>query len=212
MENKKNQKRIFSINAKGLTKRFNAITLFKDLDIYLNTGRSLAITGANGAGKSTLLEIIANLRQSTKGEITYAHNDLVIAPNKIYTYIGFSSFRINPYNELTGLENIFFSAREIKKNENKIEEFLVKFNLYKDKDKRVKFYSSGMKQRLRYLLAALNNPPILALDEPGANLDKEGKDIIYSDIRSKKNGKIIIIATNEEEEAALCNERIKLGE
>ncbi len=211
MNSKLNQNDLFAIEARGLSKKFDRHILFKNLSLSLETGNSLAATGPNGSGKSTLLEIIACLCRPTMGEIRYTRNGNEIPGAGIHVFIGFSSFRINPYNELTGLENIHFILKDGMSEKPEVDELLSKFNLYNDREKRVKHYSSGMKQRLRFLLAILHDPPVLFLDEPGANLDRPGKDIIYSYIKSIKKEKIIFIATNEEEEADLCNERIKLG-
>lgn len=174
----------------------------------MKSGNSLAVTGANGSGKSTLLEIIAAIKRPTRGSLIYSCNDKKITPSVMKQSLAFSSPRINPYNELTGYENAQFVCRGQNRD---MDELFQAFNLYKDKDKKTKHYSSGMRQRLRFMLAVLHNPNILLLDEPGANLDRKGKDIIYSYIESLKEEKVIIIATNEEEEAALCNERIRLG-
>ena len=201
----------FTIHAQGITKKFNNVTLFKDLRFSLRMGKSLAVTGPNGSGKSTLLEIAAVLRMPTKGTVRYSQNEGDIPPDKIHSLIGFSSFRINPYGEMTGYENIMFVAGGTGRDLSRADELLNRLNLYPDRNKRVRHYSSGMKQRLRFLLAVINEPPILFFDEPGANLDRQGRDIIYSYIDSLKKDRIIIIATNEEEEAGLCDERIRLG-
>jgi heme exporter protein A len=201
----------FTIQARGISKKFNDITLFKDLDFSISIGKSLAVTGPNGSGKSTLLEIAALLRMPTKGTVRYSQNESDVPSDKIHSLIGFSSFRINPYGELTGYENIMFVAGGTGKDMSRADELLDRLNLYQDRNKRVRHYSSGMKQRLRFLLAVINEPPVLFFDEPGANLDRLGKDIIYSYIISLKKERIIIIATNEEEEAGLCDERIRLG-
>ncbi len=201
----------FTIQARGISKKYNNITLFKNLDFSVSTGNSLAVTGPNGSGKSTLLEIAAHLRMPTKGTIAFAENGSAVPAERIHSLIGFSSFRINPYGDLTGYENIAFVAGGGGTGLSRADELLERLNLYQDRDKRVRHYSSGMKQRLRFLLAVINEPPVLFFDEPGANLDRQGRDIIYSFIDSLKKERIIIIATNEGEEAGLCDERIRLG-
>lgn len=201
----------YTIQARGITKKFNNITLFKNLEFCLSSGKSLAVTGPNGSGKSTLLEIAAQLRMPTKGSVKYSQNENDIPSEKIHSLIGFSSFRINPYGELTGYENIMFVAGGSGSDLSRADELLNRLKLYPDRNKRVRHYSSGMKQRLRFLLAVINEPPVLFFDEPGANLDRQGRDIVFLYIDSLKKDRIIIIATNEEEEAALCDERIRLG-
>jgi ABC-type multidrug transport system ATPase subunit len=93
---------------------------------------------------------------------------------------------------------------------NKIFELLEKFDLYKHKDKAVKYYSSGMKQRLKIIHALIHDPKILMLDEPCSNLDTKGRDIVYQIINEIKSDKILIIATNELEDINLCSEGINL--
>lgn len=204
--NKKN----FTIISESVTKKFSNTTLFNDLNFSLQTGESLSITGPNGSGKSTLLQIIAGLQKPTSGNIDYIKSDKIIPKTQIYDCIGFTSPLMNPYEELTGYENINFALKQ-KKNEPDIKSILEKFNIHSHKDKIFKYYSSGMKQRLKLILAIINDPPIMLFDEPGANLDKDGKKIIYSYIASVRKDKIIIIATNEKKEAVLCREVVKLG-
>lgn len=197
------------IEAQGLTKKFNRAILFRGLGFSLVPGRSLAVTGPNGSGKSTLLEITALLRRPTLGGVAYSINGVPAQSGDVRSIIGFSSPKINPYGDLTGIENIAFASAG--DNFSDAEKLLRKFNLYRDRDKMVKYYSSGMRQRIRFLLAVINNPPVLILDEPGANMDRQGRDIIHEFIDSVKSDRIIIIATNDDEEAALCGERIQLG-
>ena len=211
LERARRNRDIFTIETTGITKRFNKYLIFKDLAFSIKTGESLAITGSNGSGKSTLLEIIACIQRATKGSIEYQYNETAIASKELSDHIGFASPAVNPYGELTGLENILFTCGSNKDAVPKIEELLERFDLYKYKDKCLKLYSSGMKQRLKFMITILDDPPILLLDEPGSNLDRKGKDIIYSYIDSVKEGKLIIIATNEDEEALLCNDSIYLG-
>ncbi|MCU0822042.1 MAG: ATP-binding cassette domain-containing protein, partial [Spirochaetes bacterium] len=73
----------FSIQARGISKKFNNITLFKELEFSLSTGKSLAVTGHNGSGKSTLLEIAALLKLPTKGTVSYMENGAAIPPEKV---------------------------------------------------------------------------------------------------------------------------------
>jgi ABC-type multidrug transport system ATPase subunit len=88
---------------------------------------------------------------------------------------------------------------------------LKKFDLSGHSDKKVKYYSSGMKQRLKIILAALNEPPVLILDEPGTNLDSAGREILYGYLDSVRKEKIIILATNDPAEEKLCGGVIRLG-
>ena len=83
--------------------------------------------------------------------------------------------------------------------------------LWNRRDDVVGTYSSGMKQRLKYAFALLHNPAILILDEPTSNLDAEGIDVIKQIIVEQKKENILIIATNDKEEAHWCAQQIQVG-
>jgi ABC-type multidrug transport system ATPase subunit len=203
-----------SIHASQIGKKFNSAYIFKNISFTVSTSRSVAITGPNGSGKSTLLEIIAGIRKPDKGRLIYEKDSGNIDIKDAQEISGFSSFRINPYRELTAFENIGFVYKSSgeKNAGDYFDSLLSKFNLYNSRDKKIKYFSSGMLQRLRFICAIINDPHILLLDEPGSNLDKEGRDIIYSYIESVKKEKIIIIATNEQEEVDICLDSISLPE
>jgi heme exporter protein A len=208
---------LITIKTNNLTKRFNNNTVFQNINFSINISKSLAVTGENGSGKSTLLEIIAGIQKPTSGKMIYEIDGNEVAFPGIQDYISFSSPKINPYGELTAYENLEFvfnpAINENKKNNEFAEQLntlLNKFNLYNDRNKRVKYYSTGMKQRLRLIFAFLHDPHILILDEPCSNLDNNGKDAVYSYLESVKSEKIVIIASNESEEAGLCDNRINL--
>lgn len=200
----------YIIEADDIAKRYNRQTLFQHLDFSIETGHSLAITGPNGSGKTTLLEIIATLRRPSAGSVQYFVNGIEIEKREILNVVGFQSPRSNPYSELTGLENIQFIGSDV--GDAVIDDLLFQFSLYEHRNKQVKFYSSGMKQRLKLLLTVLFNPPIIILDEPGMNLDSAGKNIFFAYLESVRRSRIILIATNEMSESDWCTVRIDLGE
>ena len=98
----------YKIVSKSLAKKFTRKPLFKDISFTLETGNSLCLAGPNGSGKSTLLQIIAGLKSPTRGSVDFYHNDERIENEIINNHIGCSSPVINPYDDLTGIENIEF--------------------------------------------------------------------------------------------------------
>ena len=82
--------------------------------------------------------------------------------------------------------------------ESKISELMKRFNLQGREDDQVKTYSSGMRQRLKYIFALLGDPKILILDEPTSNLDSKGIDIVYDIMNEQKKNNILVIATNDQ--------------
>jgi len=196
-----------SISAVNISKRFKRHSLFSDINFTCSTGESLAVTGPNGSGKSTLLKILAKLSAPTKGIVVFNLDGEAVHEEKIRHCIGFCSPELNLYENLTGFENLQF-AYGLEKS---LAENLANFQLKEHKNKLVKFYSSGMKQRLKILCAVINRPPLLFLDEPSFALDKQGKNLIYDLIEELKKHTVIILATNESDEAAMCDRRIELG-
>jgi ABC-type multidrug transport system ATPase subunit len=199
------------LKVSDISKKYNLTTLFKDVTFCLSEGTSLALTGPNGSGKSTLLQILGCLKKPTSGNVQYTMNGTIIDPDEIHQHIGFCAPIVNPYDELTAEENLQFALRTPKSTD-EILSLLEQFNLADQRDKHIRHYSSGMKQRLKYILALINDPPVLLLDEPGSNLDRKGKEAVYSHIDSLRGEKIIVIATNEPEEAKLCEKELRLGE
>ena len=197
------------IKTTAVEKRFGKNLLFKNINIHLKIGDSFYITGPNGSGKSTLLQILAGIQRPSSGKIIYSVNDAIISNDLYKDYLGFTGPQVNPYDMLTASENLKFMYPE-SVDDNKISALLEKFDLYRHKDKIIKHYSSGMKQRLKLIHALVRDPEILMLDEPCSNLDASGRDIVYQTINEIKAGKILIIATNESEEINLCTKGIDL--
>ena len=199
----------FYISAESLMKRYQRRTLFRDISLHCREGQSLAITGPNGSGKSTLLHVLALLKAPTRGSVTFMKDSSPVAKEEIHFNLGFCSPIVNLYEELTGFENLQFASRL--KDVSREKELFEEFQLGGHEKKPLKYYSSGMKQRLKLLCALINDAPVILLDEPGSNLDRRGKDLVYSYIDRIRKDRIIIIATNEAEEAELCDGRIELG-
>lgn len=200
----------YSLHVNRISKRFGKQLLFRDISFFLETGDSFFITGPNGSGKSTMLQVIAGLQKSSSGEILFSKGKKIIHPGERFRHTGFTGPAVNPYDMLTAAENIRFASAGA--GSDRIDEMLHLFGLYPHRNKPVGLYSSGMKQRLRLILAMIDSPGILLLDEPGSNLDREGKDIIFSAIDRIRNETIIIIATNERDEMKLCTKGIDIAE
>jgi heme exporter protein A len=202
-----------SIAATGVAKNFNRRPIFQDISFSLSSRSSLAITGKNGAGKSTLSKILAGLLGSTRGSITYTLNDKQVGIEEFKHYIGFVSPYLNLYDEFTALENLQLLSRiraTTQQNEVRMKELLNLVNLWQRRDDLVSTFSSGMKQRLKYAFALLHNPIVLILDEPTSNLDEEGIEFVRHMANQQKEEGILIVATNNKEEASWCAQEIHM--
>ncbi len=199
----------YTITVNELTRKFGRTLLFRDISLSIATGQSLCITGPNGSGKSTLLKILGGLLNPTSGSVVIASGN-PIERHLWIDHIGYTGPLVNPYDELTGIENLSFALKEGDAT-GKARQLLEHFKLDRHGDKKVRHYSSGMKQRLKIILAILNDPPLLLLDEAGTNLDSGGASILHGYLESVRKRKIIILATNDTAEEKLCSEVIRLG-
>ncbi|MBU1096788.1 MAG: ABC transporter ATP-binding protein [Bacteroidetes bacterium] len=198
----------YSLRLSKLTKIFGRRLVFKDIDYNFKTGRVYGIAGSNGSGKSTLSKIIIGLASSTSGNATHTFNDKTIAVDDLYNHVGFVSPYLILYDEFTAEENLihFAKIRGLNYEEDKIKRLFDNFNLYDRRNDILKGYSSGMKQRMKFIFAMQHNPELYIFDEPTSTLDNQGKDAVYEIIGREKQNKLILIASNEDADLAICDE------
>ncbi|TDI70042.1 MAG: ABC transporter ATP-binding protein [Bacteroidetes bacterium] len=201
------------LRTENIGKRFGRRVLFKRISIEVNPDRTLAITGSNGSGKSTLIQILAGVMRPTRGAV-----DLFVGNGKISNeerpmHIGLVAPYLNLYDAFTPTENLRFvaKARSFPSFQDRISTVLEKVELSTRAHDPVGTFSSGMKQRLRFAFALFAEPPVLLLDEPSANLDANGVKLIHAIIQqASTDGQIVIIATNDADEAASCDDSINV--
>ena len=142
-------------------KRFNKEWIFKNLNFQFEAGKHYALVGNNGSGKSTLLQIIAGYSGLTKGSIEWTPFDA----NNIYEQISFAAPYLELVEEFTATEQFEFQAqfKPIQKDLS-TEKILELIGLKNAAHKQIRYYSSGMKQRLKLALAIFSDCPILLLD------------------------------------------------
>ena len=163
---------MYEITVENISKRFLKNTLFKNINIRLQSGDSLAVTGYNGSGKSTFLKIISGFVTPTTGTVVFKQNDSVIEQADMFRFIAYAAPYIDLIDDFTLSDNIHFYNRFKKFYENIGYDELIKIAFLNGaENKQVKNFSSGMKQRLKLSLAFLSDTPFLFLDEPLSNLD-----------------------------------------
>jgi heme exporter protein A len=203
-----------AIEATGLTKIFNRRKIFADVTFQLGAGEALAITGRNGSGKSTLVKILSGVLSPTRGEVVLrGSGGEAVAHIDRYRHIGLVSPYLQLYDEFTGWENLDMvrKVRGIAATDALLRSLLERVNLDDRRDDLVRTYSSGMKQRLKYAFALVHEPPILILDEPTSNLDREGIRVVYAIMQEQKSEGILLVATNDVEDLAYCDRVIDLN-
>lgn len=163
------------IETKNLTKGSGEQMRVNKLDLAIPEGCVYGFLGPNGAGKTTTLKLLLGLLKPTDGTITFFGQKMT-EQNRLSILRHTGSLIESPsyYGHLTGLENLQIMAKLKKVPAAEIEKVLHTVRLYEQKDKKVKQYSLGMKQRLGIAMALLGNPRVLILDEPTNGLDPAG--------------------------------------
>ena len=100
--------RSISLKSVDLEKSFLNKVIFRGVNLELNAGDSLAVTGRNGSGKSTLLKVLAGLIKQNKGKVTVMDDGTEVKPEKTHLHFGMISPYLNLYEELTAMENLEF--------------------------------------------------------------------------------------------------------
>lgn len=195
-------------------KRFNRDWIFRHLTYTFSIGKSYAITGPNGSGKSTLLQAIAGSLHLSEGTLEY-HSALEdakpIEPENFYQYISVAAPYLELIEEMTAREFLHFHQQfKLLLSSVTIEEILIGIGLEKAMDKQIRYFSSGMKQRLKLAQAVFSDVPVLLLDEPCTNLDQSGYDLYHSLIDKYCQNKLIIVSSNDMHEMDFCSERLNI--
>ncbi|MFA6456737.1 MAG: ABC transporter ATP-binding protein [Bacteroidota bacterium] len=192
-----------TFKSENITKLYNRRMIIENVTFSLNEGISFAITGKNGSGKSTLIKILCGVLSPTKGSMELTVDGTLVPYPDYYPYIGLVSPYLNMYEEFSAEENLSFMARVRNLGPAAVErgEMLLKeFGIFEHRKKEVRFYSSGMKQRLKYCAALLHQPALLVLDEPSSNLDQYGIEAVRKFMTLQKQHGTLIFATNDRDD------------
>lgn len=203
---------VMYIRLQQLGKRYNRHWVFRKLDAELRAGQSVAITGPNGSGKSTLLQVIAGALQPSEGTMTWAGTEGEDIPAENH----FKSVSVcAPYleliEELTLAEFLRFHEKFKTWLPGLSQEKAIELTgLQEARNKQIRDFSSGMKQRVKLAQAILSNSPVLLLDEPTSNLDQKGIEMYHRWMQEFAKGRLVVIASNDETEIGFCQQRIHI--
>jgi ABC-type multidrug transport system ATPase subunit len=192
-------------------KRFNREWIFRNADLEFNSSNSYAVTGPNGSGKSTMLQCIGGMLQLSEGSIDYAIDKRQITNEEVYKQISFCAPYLDVIEEMTLTEILHFH-NQFKSfiNNFSIEQIVDEIGLNTAINKQIRFYSSGMKQRVKLAQAVFSDCSIVLLDEPCSNLDVKGIKLYHSLIENYCKERLVIVCSNDEVEYSFTNERISI--
>jgi putative ABC transport system ATP-binding protein len=196
------------------------VEVLKNLDLNVEKGELVAISGASGSGKTTLLNIIGGIDRATSGKIVVFGEDLSIKDEDFLAAfrcdnIGFVFQSYNLVSTLTLAENVAFPMEWLRKStdhiDKRVDELLDIVGLKHRAEHFPYQLSGGEQQRVALARALANNPPLLLVDEPTGNLDMKTSLKIIEILREFKNdGKTIIAATHDERILEMADQKLHL--
>ena len=185
-------------------KRFNREWIFRHFDFSFFSSNAYAITGPNGSGKSTLLQFIAGALMPSEGKIAYyMQNDQPVS--EYYSLISIAAPYLETIEEMTAIE--FFRFHQDFKPlipGLSITQILNRVGLQEAAGKQIRYYSSGMKQRIKLAQAFFSDTPVVLLDEPTTNLDAPGIALYHELIRDYSPDRLVIVSSNDPLEYSFC--------
>jgi ABC-type multidrug transport system ATPase subunit len=199
-----------TIDLDKVGRRFNQEWIFRNFTYQFKMDGNYAILGPNGSGKSTLLSVLMGGLSPSEGEISY-HKEKAIEVEDFYKYISFAAPYLDLIEEFTLAETIdfHFKFKNFQKGMD-LDQVLQRLGLAKAQDKALKYFSSGMKQRTKLVLACCSDTPVLLLDEPTSNLDTQGVNWYQELINDFTKNRMVIVCSNQELEYSFCEERIQV--
>ena len=201
-----------SLNLINIAKKFKKDWVFRNVNYQFEIPGTYVIKGSNGSGKSTLLKLISGYLSASEGVQKLRLNAEDILIENWPKHIAYAA----PYFEL--IEDMyldefveFYTKFKPLRNDISKDDLIKIAYLEKAKDKQIKNFSSGMKQRLRLALAWLSDVSIILLDEPCSNLDKKGIEW-YKNLATKytKNKLVIVCSNNIPDEFFFCEHSLNM--
>ena len=200
---------VISISAQDIGKRFEREWIFRHLSADFCSKSPTAIVGSNGSGKSTLVKTLIGYLPLSEGKLIYSENSKPILKENWQDYISWAAPYTELIEEFTLLEQLKFH-QSFKSFDMELDEIVEKLGFSNTRTKTIRFFSSGMKQKLKLALAMYSNAKIVFLDEPTSNLDKKNSEWYLKEVSKIIDKKALVIASNQESEYHFCSQIIDI--
>ena len=193
------------IIAQNIGKKFRNEWIFRNLNYKFQSGESYTFVGANGSGKSTLLQVLSGFMPHSEGFINYEINQKSLIVDDFYKHLVVAAPYLELIEDFTLTEIIEFHVK-FKPFTNNLStaDFIEFIELPKAQNKEVKFFSSGMKQRVKLGLAFCSDCKILMLDEPTSNLDANATDWYLRNVQTYSQNRLLLLCSNQPSEYEFC--------
>ncbi len=194
-------------------KRFNRDWIFRHLNYTFEAGQSYAITGPNGSGKSTLLQALSGGMYINEGKIEYRISNKEQKNEEVYRYVSICAPYLEVVEEMTLREFLeFHHGFKPFLSGITTDSIITVLGLEKAVNKQIRYYSSGMKQRVKLAQCIFSDTAIVLLDEPCTNLDAAGIELYHSLITDYCKDRLVVVSSNDEVEYKFCREKINMGD
>ena len=199
------------ITLQNAGKRFNRDWIFRKLNFTFESGQCYAVTGPNGSGKSTLLQAVAGAINIAEGRIEYSNNGNKCAVEDVHKHIAIAAPYLELIEEMTAEEFLAFHQifKPLIKGQS-IASILQIIGLQQAATKQIRYFSSGMKQRIKLAQAIFSDVPVILLDEPCTNLDAPGYALYHRLIQDHCPGRLVIVSSNDINEYDFCTGRLHI--
>jgi ABC-type multidrug transport system ATPase subunit len=197
----------------NIGRRFNREWIFRGIDHTFIQGETYAVLGPNGSGKSTLLQVLNGSLSPSAGKLSYFYGDNEVEAENVFQHLSLAAPYLELIEEFTLTEVIDFHFKFKRCKPGIDADGVVELlNMHSSKNKPVKYFSSGMKQRLKLALAFCADTPMLMLDEPTSNLDTQGVDWYLGLVQQFAVNRLTIICSNQEHEYGFCSHQLNIAD
>lgn len=200
----------YTIRARGMTRRFGALTAVDNIDLDVPRGRVYGFLGPNGSGKSTTLRMLCGLLRPSAGEIEVLGLSIPEQAEALKRRIGYMTQRFSLYEDLTVQENLEFLAAvhgiPRRRARTRIDELVERYSFTTIRRQLAGTLSGGQKQRLALAGSVLHEPELLLLDEPTSAVDPQSRRDFWAGLFALADaGATLLVSTHYMDEAERCH-------